>query len=258
MHFARARAMVLLAGLAGGALAGCAGDAAGLLTTGAAADASATADKAGFNPFSTEPETAIGAREVIQNPTLAEVLQPVGQLPEMSFGSATAPVVLIKYMSLTCPHCKRFHADVFPEFKRAYIDTGKVRFVMREFPIGKASGTATVALRCAPTDKYLALYGRFMEQQASWVSQDVRTDQIGKVAAQVGVTGDALSACLADKKLVADLNAVKERGRKLGIIGTPNFYLDNRLIKSTVDWPALRALIEARLAGGASPLTTSN
>jgi protein-disulfide isomerase len=249
---ARVLAVVLIA-----ALTGCAGDASKVLTTGAAADATATADKP-FNPFSTEPETASGAREVIQNPTLAEVLQPTSSLPEMSFGSATAPVVLIKYMSLTCPHCKRFHADVFPEFKRTYIDTGKVRFIMREFPIGKASGTATVALRCAPPDKYLALYGKFMEQQGTWVSQEVRTEQIAKVTAQVGVTGDAFSACLADKKLVAELNAIKERGRKLGIIGTPNFYLDNRLIKSTVDWPALRTLIDARLAGGTAAASKTN
>ncbi len=246
----------LLVFVVSAALAGCTGDASNLLTTGAAPDA-ATADKAGFNPFSTEPETAIGAREVIQNPTLAEVLQPAGSLPEMSFGSASAPIVLIKYMSLTCPHCKRFHADVFPELKRTYIDTGKVRFVMREFPIGKSSGTATVALRCAPADKYLALYSKFMEQQGSWVSQEVRTDQIAKVAAQVGVTGEAFSACLADKKLVSDLNAIKERGRKLGIIGTPNFYLDNRLIKSTVDWTGLRTLIEARLNGPA-PVAKTN
>jgi protein-disulfide isomerase len=241
---------VLILSVVIAALAGCAGDASKVLTTGAPLDATATVDKAAFNPFSTEPETATGAREVIPTPTLAEVLQPASSLPEMSFGNPSAPLVLIKYMSLTCPYCKRFHAEVFPELKRAYIDTGKVRFVMREFPIGKASGTATVALRCAPADKYLALYGKFLEQQSSWVSQEVRTDQIGKVAAQVGVTGEAFSACLADKKLVADLNAIKERGRKLGIIGTPNFYLDNRLIKSTVDWPALRALIDARLAGG--------
>jgi protein-disulfide isomerase len=238
------------------ALAGCAGDAAKVLSTGAGPD-TATADKVGFNPFSTEPETSIGAREVIANPTLAEVMQPAGALPEMSFGSATAPIVLVKYMSLTCPHCRRFNADVYPELKRAYIDTGKVRFVMREFPIGKSSGTATVALRCAPAEKYMALYGKFMEQQGSWVSQDVRTDQIAKVAAQVGVTGDTFAACLADKKLVADLNLIKERGRKLGIIGTPNFFLDNRLIKSTVDWAALKGLIDARLAGGPA-LTKTN
>ena len=238
------------------ALAGCAGEGAAVLTTGAAPE-SATADKAGFNPFSTQPETSIGAREVIQNPTFAEVMK-TGDLPEMSWGSPTAAVTLIKYASLTCPHCKRFHAEVYPELKRAYIDTGKVRFIIREFPIGKSSGTATVALRCAPADKYLALYGKFLEQQGSWVSQEVRTAEIGRVAAEVGVGGEQFSACLADKTLAIRLNAVKERGRTLGIIGTPNFFLNDKLIKSTLDWPSLRTLIEARLSGAAPAVAKTN
>jgi protein-disulfide isomerase len=229
------------------AVAGCASDTA--LLTGATGEQSSI-DRAGFNPFSTEPETSIGAREVIEKPTLADVHVVAGTLPEMSFGRADAPVVLIKYMSLTCPHCRKFHADVFPGLKRDYIDTGKVRFVLREFPIGKASGTATIALRCAATtpERYLSVYGKFLSQQAQWVSQEVRTDAIGRVAAQEGLTAEQFSACLADKALAAQLNAVKERGRKLGIIGTPNFFLDNRLIKTTVDSPTLRGLIDARLA----------
>ena len=77
----------------------------------------------------------------------------------------------------------------------------------------------------------------------------MRSDQIGKVAAQVGITGEQLSACLKNQALVSQLNWVKERGRKLGIIGTPNFFLNDKLIKSTVDWPGLRTLIEARLNG---------
>lgn len=246
---------LVIAGLVIGAitvlLGACAGDAALLTGATTGATETASADKAGFNPFSTQPETAIGAREVIEKPTLADVLLVAGDLPEMSYGRADAPVVLVKYMSLTCPHCRRFHADVWPGFKRDYVDTGKVRFVIREFPIGKASGTATIALRCAATtpETYLSLYGRFLNQQAQWVSQDVRTDAIGRVAAQDGLTGERFSACLADKGLAARLNAVKERGRTLGIIGTPNFFLDDRLIKTTVDGPALRALVDARLAG---------
>lgn len=256
MMRARGTFAIVIATAATLGLAACAGDGTSVLTTGATPGASATVDKAGFNPFSTEPETAIGAREVIANPSLAEVMQ-AGELPEMSWGSATAPVTLIKYASLTCPHCKRFHADVYPELKRAYIDTGKVRFILREFPIGKASGTATVVLRCAAPDKYLSLYGKFLEQQPSWVSQDVRIEQIGKVAAQVGITNEQLSACLKNQALVAQLNWVKERGRKLGIIGTPNFFLNDKLIKSTLDWPSLRTLIEARLAAGGPQAKTN-
>jgi protein-disulfide isomerase len=257
----RGRAGIVISAVSAAALAlaGCAADTA--LLAGATTDnvrqdgaslSVASTDKAAFNPFSTDPETAVGAREVIEAPTLADVLARASDLPEMSYGRADAPVVLVKYMSLSCPYCRRFHAEVFPGLKRDYIDTGKVRFVLREFPIGKASGTATIALRCAAStpEAYLALYGRFLAQQAQWVSQEVRIDAIGRVAAHEGLTAEAFSACLADKGLAARLNAVKERGRKLGIIGTPNFFLDNRLIKTTVDGPKLRSLLDARLAGG--------
>ncbi len=229
-------------------VAGCSGD---TLTSAALTTppSGSSADKAGFNPFSSEPETASGGREVILNPTVADVMQ-TGDLPEMSWGSPNAPVTLIKYMSLTCPYCKRFHAEVYPVLKREYIDTGKVRFIMREFPIGKSSGTATVALRCASPDKYLDLYGRYLSQQDQWVSQEVRKDAIFRVAAQSGVTADQFNACMANQTLVSQLNAVKERGRKLGVIGTPNFFVNGRLVKSTMGVAELRALVDPIIAGG--------
>lgn len=215
-----------------------------------------SADKAGFNPFSSEPETASGGREVILNPTVAEVMQ-TGELPEMSWGSPTAPVTIIKYMSLTCPYCKRFHAEVYPVLKRDYIDTGKVRFIMREFPIGKSSGTATVALRCAAPDKYVDLYGKFLSQQDQWVSQEVRKEAIFRVAAQSGVTADQFNACMGNETLIKQLNLVKERGRKLGVIGTPNFFINGKLVKSAVGIVELKAMIDPIIAGnGAVPMAT--
>jgi protein-disulfide isomerase len=217
-------------------LTGC-GDATSVLTTAAGPDTGASSgasiDKPGFNPFSDGQDTTIGAREVIAAPTMQEVLL-TGDLPEMSWGSPNAPVTLIKYASLTCPYCKRFQAETYPLLKREYIDTGKVRFIIREFPIGKTSGSATVALRCAPPDKYLDLYGKFLAQQAVWVSQEVRPENIFRIASQVGLTDAQFSLCMKDQALISQLNWVKERGRKLGIIGTPNFFLDHKLIKSVV------------------------
>jgi protein-disulfide isomerase len=201
-----------------------------------------------FDPFSGGSSTDRPLREVIQNPSLAEVMRP-GPLPEFSVGREDAPVTIIKYASLTCPFCKRFQAEVYPTLKRDYLDTGKVRFMIREFPIGKTSGMATIALRCAPMSRYLDLYGRYLAQQAQWVSQEVRIEPILKVAQGVGLTSEQFDSCRQNQGMIAALNQVKDRGRELGIIGTPNFFINGRLIKKALGLKELREIIDPLIEG---------
>ena len=184
---------------------------------------------------------------MIANPSVGEIMQ-TGTLPEMAYGRADAPVTVIKYMSLTCPYCRKFHQEVWPELKKRYVDSGKVSFIYREFPIGKTSGNATIALRCAAPDKYLDLYGRFLDQQATWVSQEVRPDAIFAVAKQVGITRDQFDACLKNQAMIDGLKWVKDRGRTLGIIGTPNFFVDGKLVKRVLSLADMSAQIDAALA----------
>lgn len=233
------------------ALAGCSGDAMiSLDPTASPAQAetalvgtTASTPPKPFDPFSTAASADRPLREVIQNPSPAEVMRP-GPLPEFSIGKPDAPVTLIKYASLTCPFCKRFQADVFPVLKRDYIDAGKVRFIIREFPIGKTSGMATIALRCAPMTHYLDLYGRYLASQAQWVSQEVRIEPILKVAQGVGLTAEQFDSCRQNQGMIAALNQVKDRGRELGIIGTPNFFINGRLIKKALGLKELREIID--------------
>jgi protein-disulfide isomerase len=253
--------IVVLAAI-GGMLPGCAGspeladapsgvstDAA---TTSAYADGTGAAPKdQSFNPFADPSSTSSGGREVIAEPTVADIMM-TGTLPEMALGRETAPVTIIQYASLTCPHCRHFHETTFPELKRAYIDTGKVRYILREFPIGKQSGNATVALRCAKPDKYFDLYGRFMKQQATWVSQEVRLDPIFAVAKQVGMTRAEFDACLQNQGMIEGLKWVKERGRKLGIIGTPNYFVDGKLIKSELTIADIKAAVDRKSSAPAT------
>lgn len=200
------------------------------------------------NPFADPNERETGGRQVIETPTLADVLQP-GALPEIVIGRADAPVTMVEYASLTCPHCAKFHKEVFPEFKRTYLDTGKVRLILREFPIGRTSGTATIIMRCAKPERQLELIGKFFAQQDTWVSQEVRLDSIFAVAKQVGMSRAEFDACRQNQSIIEALKAIKERGRKLGIIGTPNFFIQEKRIKSTLTMAEIRAHVDPLLAG---------
>jgi protein-disulfide isomerase len=213
------------------------------------AGAPVTPDTPTFNQFSNAPPSSVGRREVIQNPSLAEILQP-GKLPEMALGRKDAPVTIVQYASMTCPYCRKFHAESFPALKKEYIDTGKVRYILRaEFPIGRQSGLATIALRCAPPEKYFVLYEKFMAQQASWVSQEVRHDPIFRVAEQVGMTRGQFDSCRENRGMIDAINGIKERGRTLGIIGTPNFFIDGKLVKQVIGIAEIRAMVDPILAG---------
>lgn len=181
-----------------------------------------------------------------------------GPLPEHSMGREDAPVTIVKYASLTCPHCRKFQRDVFPRLKRQYIDPGKVHFIIREFPIGRSSGNATIALRCAPKSKYFTLYGKFLAQQPKWVSQDVRLEAIHKVAAQVGLSRAKFDACLKNQELISGLNWVKQRGRKLGVIGTPNFFIQGKLIKTVLTYSDLRKIVDPLLAAPRAATAAAN
>lgn len=191
-----------------------------------------TAKPKRFNPF-VEEDSSSGRREVIENPTQAQVMQ-VGALPERSLGKVGAPITVIKYASMTCPYCRQFQDKTFPALRKRYIDTGRMRFILREFPIGFQSGAATIALRCVAEDKYFDAYAALMKAQPQWISQEVRREPIWNVVKKFGLSRAAFDACYEDKALISNLNAVKERGRALGVIGTPNFFVNNKLYKSVL------------------------
>ena len=142
--------------------------------------------------------------------------------------------------------------------KREYIDTGKVRFIIREFPIGFQSGAATIALRCAPPEKYFELYAKFLEQQAKWVSQEVRHDPIFRIASQVGMTRAQFDACYQNQGMIEALKQIKDRGRTLGVIGTPNFFINNRLVKSVIGMKEIREMVDPLLTESARSTSAAN
>jgi protein-disulfide isomerase len=169
-----------------------------------------------------------------------------GPLGERSLGKANAPVTVIEYVSLTCPHCANFQKNIFPRVKMEFIDTGKIRFIVREFPIGHTSGHAAIVNRCAPEDKYFFLLNQFLTRQPEWVSQEVRPDAIYAVAKSSGMSREAFDKCLSNQTIIDGLTEVKQRGRKYGVIGTPTFFINGRkAAQGEVTYDQIKALIEA-------------
>ncbi|MGB3022586.1 MAG: DsbA family protein [Methyloceanibacter sp.] len=178
------------------------------------------------------------------NVPAAEELMREGPLGERAIGNPNAPVTVIEYASLTCPHCAHFQRDVWPRVKKEFIDTGKIRFIVREFPIGRTSGAAAIATRCVPPEKYFALHSAFLLRQPEWVSQEVRPDAIYAVAKSSGITRAAFDTCMANQTIIDGLTEVKQRGRQFGVIGTPTFYANGRKAQGTITFEQFKALIE--------------
>ncbi|MGH6864797.1 MAG: DsbA family protein, partial [Methyloceanibacter sp.] len=139
---------------------------------------------------------------------------------------------------------RNYHANIFPKIKRQYIDTGKVRYIIREFPIGRSAGAAAVAAACVPEAKHLSAVESFLDRQPEWVSQEVRFDAIYGVAKSSGMTREAFDKCLSNQTIMDSVNEVKQRGRKFGVIGTPTFFINGRKAQGAVTYEEIKAMIE--------------
>ena len=176
-------------------------------------------------------------------PPQTELMAP-GPLGERVMGKSTAPVTVIEYVSLTCPHCAQFQKELFPRMKKEFIDTGKVRYIVREFPIGRTAGTAAIVNRCAPEDKYFFLLNQFLTRQPEWVSQEVRPEAIYAVAKASGMSRETFDKCLSNQPIIDGLTEVKQRGRQFGVIGTPTFFINGRKAQGVITYDQIKAIIE--------------
>lgn len=172
-----------------------------------------------------------------------ELMKP-GPLPEQSMGSETAPVTIVEYASMTCGHCQAFHEGTFPSLKAKYIDTGKVRFILREFPLDPLASAAFMLARCAPSDDYFGLVDVLFAKQQEWAFVEKPGEALLDVATQVGFTEASFKACLADQKLLDAINDVKTRGAEdFGVRATPTFFINGVLQRGGFSPDEMDALI---------------
>ena len=159
------------------------------------------------------------------DPSVADLMQP-NPLGEMAIGTDSAPITVIEYASMTCPHCAHFSETTFPELKKRYIDTGKVRFIFREFPLDRLAFAGFLLARCVPSDKYFPMIETLFAQQRDWVVQSP-LQPMRAIAKQAGVSQEAFDACLEDHKLIEGIEKVRSQAAdKFGVNSTPTFFVN--------------------------------
>jgi protein-disulfide isomerase len=191
-----------------------------LLTAGAvlALGAAAVGVLPPFNPLAFAADT---------NPS-PEDLAHAGPAGDVMIGSDKAPVTVIEYASMTCPHCAHFEETTLPELKKRYIDTGKVRYVMREFPLDALAAAGFMLARCAGPDKYETVVETLFAKQADWVTQKP-IEPLKAIAKQFGFTEESFDKCLANQKVLDDIQAVRDHAvNKLGVNSTPTFFINGK------------------------------
>lgn len=175
-----------------------------------------------------------------------EGLMAPGPLPENVMGDETAPNTVIEYSSMTCPHCAHFHKEVVPELKLKYVETGKARYIIREYPIGAMALAAAMLARCAGPEKYFPFTDVMYARQEEWVPgpKEEREARLFKMAQQAGFTKESFEKCLLDSELRDKIMAVRNRAsEKFGVDATPTIFVNGTFLKA----PQTMAEIEKHL-----------
>ena len=146
---------------------------------------------------------------------------------DMVFGSADAPVTVIEYYSLNCPHCAVFHKQIFPALKAEFIDTGQVRFVFRDFPLNWAAVEAAVLTHCAGPERYFAVQDALFASLRQWSSAESILLTVAEVGESVGVTRAEFKPCVEESALVKQvIESFEFANQEHGVEGTPTFFIN--------------------------------
>jgi len=168
-----------------------------------------------------------------QTPSSVELMQ-AGPLGDVVVGKDDAPVTIIEYASMTCGHCATFHNTTYPELKKKYIDTGKVKYILREFPLDPLAAAGFMLARCAGNDKYHAMVEMLFQKQKDWVVQNPIPPLLA-LAKQAGFTQESFEACLKDQKVLEAIESVRTHAAdKLGVQSTPTFFINGKLFRGTL------------------------
>ncbi len=167
-----------------------------------------------------------------------------------SLGDPNAPVTMTEYSSLGCPHCKAFHTNTLPTLKKEYIDTGKLRLIYRDFPLGNRAMAAAMLTRCAPKSTYFGMLELFFDKQETWGRAQDAIGALASVARHGMMSRDDVATCLQDQELMNGITAIAKEGTKnFNVRSTPTFIIGDgdTIIEGAQDIEVFRKAIDAAL-----------
>jgi protein-disulfide isomerase len=197
--------------------------------------------------------TGTGGLELFSHGALAQSvaeaeLMQQGPLGDEVLGDEKATVTVIEYASMTCPHCAHFALTTFPQLKEKYIDTGKIKYILREFPFDPIAAGAFMLARCAGgKEKYYAMVDLLFRTQATWAVERPLAPLLATVK-QAGFTEDSFKKCLADQKLLDGIEWVRDRAAKqFKVSSTPTFFINGQQTVGAISFEDMQKLIDPLL-----------
>jgi protein-disulfide isomerase len=171
-------------------------------------------------------------------------------LPDIVQGKADAPITIIEYASMTCSHCAAFHATTHPILMSKYVDTGKVRFILREFPLDPLATAAFMLARCSGPEKRNAVVDLLFDQQKNWAFTDKPLEALANLLKQTGMTQAGFETCINDQSLYEKVDQERDNAsQKFGIDATPTFFVNGHKVSGELTPDALDKLLQPMLKG---------
>lgn len=178
---------------------------------------------------------------------LSGLMEP-GPLEDMVMGDENAPVTIVEYASMTCPHCANFHTQVLPELKKNYVDTGKVKLIFREFPLDARAYAASMLARCADKQFYFPMTDVLFKQQSVWARAEDPRPALLQIAKLAGFTQESFEACLKNQELLDNVNATRSKAaEEFGVNGTPSFFINGEKYSGNYTVEAMSEAIDSLL-----------
>lgn len=169
-------------------------------------------------------------------------------LPDIVMGETDAPVTIVEYASMTCPHCADFHTNTLPAIKEKYIDTGQVKLILREFPFDPRAAAAAMLARCAPPERFYPLIDVLFQRQAEWSRAEDPRPILLQITRLAGFTQESFTDCLKNGELLDNVRAVQEKAQKdYGVESTPTLFINGEKHAGALSVDALSEIIESKL-----------